>query len=215
MIEFVNSIFTKFAWETGILGSIKQYQDYWFIILILLGILTCFLGFKTYRAFFSLFTFMGIVIVCSHLMRNITDWGTIVTTFSVLGITLAFLSYNWKHLGAIVISILITLGFISMIYLNIVVTIILCVLVSIFTLNFPVISISILTSIFGGIMISEVFGLQNFTMMFLIVYGILIQIATNRDQSVFEKEYPDKVKRFIEKRKKGVDNHVRSIEKRN
>lgn len=202
MIEFINSIFIGFAWDTGILGSIKEYKDYWIFVLILMGILACFFGFKTYRVFFSLFTFMVLAIVSSYFMKSLTDWGTIVTTFAVVGSIMAFLAYRWTYLGALVINVLITLGLVSMASKSIVVTIAMASLVAIVTFYFPVLSVSIFTSIFGAIIIREALKLNYIAVILLFVCGSIIQSLINRNQSIFEKEYPDKLKEFLEKKKK-------------
>lgn len=203
MIEFVNRFFLSFAWETGILGEIRQYYDFKIVILTLLGVLACFLGFKIYRSLFSIFTFMITAMGSICFMKNMTDWGAIVTTFSVIGIGLAFFAFRWTYLGAVIINSLIAMGFLSIISNSIIGMIILCVLISIVTVVFPVISTTILTSAFGGIILGELFNLNKLTIMFLVVGGIIIQKFTNQNQKVFEKEYPDKINDFLEKRRKG------------
>lgn len=203
MIEFVNRFFLSFAWETGILGEIRQYYDFKIVILTLLGVLACFLGFKIYRSLFSIFTFMVTAMGSICFMKNITDWGTIVTTFSVIGIGLAFFAFRWTYLGAVIINSLIVMGFLSMISNSIIGIVISCVLIAIAIVLFPVISTIILTSAFGGTILGEIFNLNKLTIMFLIVAGIIIQKLTNQNQKLFEKEYPDKINDFLEKRRKG------------
>lgn len=214
MLGLINNIFLKFAWETGILGSIREFQNNWVFVLILIGILACFFGYKTYRTFFSLLVFMGIATACSLLMREYTDWGSIVTTFSVIGITLALLAYRWVYLGALVINILITIGLVANVSNSLILGITLSIIVGFITIYFPVISVCALTSIFGGIVITELFNLTNIGMFLLIIGGVIIQNMTNKNQVAFEKPYPDSVMKFYENRKVEGQN-VRSSKKRN
>lgn len=204
MLEYVNSIFVRFAWETGILGSIKEYQEYWIPTLILLGIISCFFGFKTYRFFFPLISFMFIAILSIYFMNEITDWGTVVTTFAVIGSIVAFLSYSWIYLGATVINVLVGLGLMSIISQSLGFAILVFFITTFLTISFPVIVTSILTSSFGGVLLGEIFNINTSIVIIIILLGILFQLVTNKNQEVFEKEYPDKIKYYLGKKRKGA-----------
>lgn len=183
MIELIDNIFIRFAWETGILPSIKEYSDYWILVLIFLSIMTCFFGFKSYRLFFSLITFGLVLMAISYLLKNRTDWGSIVTTFSVLGTILGFLAYRWKYLGLGFMGWLISIGLLSMKLSNPLIVMGLSIISTGLVFLFPVLAMSLLTSIFGSVIIKEIFYLGNSMTLLLIILGLGFQIFTSKNQT--------------------------------
>ncbi len=203
MIELIDNIFIRFAWETGILPSIKEYSDYWILVLIFLSIMTCFFGFKSYRLFFSLITFGLVLMAISYLLKNRTDWGSIVTTFSVLGTILGFLAYRWKYLGLGFMGWLISIGLLSMKLSNPLIVMGLSIISTGLVFLFPVLAMSLLTSIFGSVIIKEIFYLGNSMTLLLIILGLGFQIFTSKNQTLFEKRYAYKIDKLIKEKLEG------------
>ena len=84
MANILSEWFVKFASETGILGEIRRYQEMGSYVLLLLGILGCFLGFWVYRAYVSVFLFFLIAYVSTICLSSRVDWGVVVTCFAVV-----------------------------------------------------------------------------------------------------------------------------------
>lgn len=205
MKDLIKELFFLFSMETGILGIVKENQEFLGSILLIIGTFACFLGFRIYRLIFSILTFMAIAISSIFFMRNFTDWGTITTTFSVLGTVGAFFSYRWHKLGGIIISVLISAA-IGWIYTySILVSILVGILVMILMLFFPVITIYFMTSLWGTLIIKE-FLMMNSTnyrriILSFIIFstGFITQLIINKNQELFDKSYSYRLKNWIEK----------------
>lgn len=205
MKDLIKELFFLFSMETGILGIVKENQEFLGSILLIIGTFACFLGFRIYRLIFSILTFMAIAISSIFFMRNFTDWGTITTTFSVLGTVGAFFSYRWHKLGGIIISVLISAA-IGWIYTySILVSILVGILVMILMFFFPVITIYFMTSLWGTFIIKE-FLMMNSTnyrriILSFIIFstGFITQLIINKNQELFDKSYSYRLKNWIEK----------------
>jgi len=204
MRELVRELFFLFSVETGILGVVKENEK--FIISILMGIavLICFFGFKIYRGLFSALMFMGSTLVIVFFMRGHSDWGTITTVFAVLGTVLAFFSYRWNVLGGYCISISSGVTIAWVYTHSILITIITGILVAVSMRFLPVITLCFMTTIWGVVVIQEfiIFGDKVILISSIIlIVGFSLQLLTNRNQTLFDKPYPDKMKQWMEKKR--------------
>lgn len=73
------------------------------LLILLMGLVACFAGIKFYRIFFSIFVYLFVVFTTTYFIDQLTDWPDLVVLILVLGLCLAFLSYNLRHIGAGVI----------------------------------------------------------------------------------------------------------------
>lgn len=210
MIDLVRITFEYFGTKTGILGELRQYRQLWMALLIVWGIAFCFFGVKSYRMVFSLVTFMMVTLLTCLLMRNVANWGAIVTTFAIIGFVLAFMAFEWIYAGACVVA-----GFIAgltavMFGAGIIVAAIIGVLVLIITCFFPLPGTIVSTAWFGAVVLNES-GVVSWlgtsvSLAVLCVCGLLIQSFLSRRAEEFERKYPEFIRKRIEerKRRKGI-----------
>lgn len=208
MTAIMNMWFEIFASYTGILGEIRQYQNFGIWILLLLGCTICFLGFKIYRGLFSIIIFMLIALGSSMMLEGRMDWGSVVTLFAVGGIALAVLGYGWKRLGGFIVcavsGALMAGTFSTSWWVMGLAALILGVLV----LVFPVITICFTTAVYGSWLFLDVLYLMigkdtgyGIWVVLLAAAGCLLQLYMNRKQKLFSKVCPDRLRYALEKRR--------------
>lgn len=197
-----------FARQTGIEEEILRYENVLDGMILLLGIAACFFGFKIYRQLFAVILFLTAAFLFSYFMKESVDWGAVVTCFSTVGVLLAFLGLFWNRLGGCVICGLI-IGQISWLASQSVLATVVIIFLSVLcVLTFPVISICISTSIWGAMILYNVLPVSGAAGKRILIYavvtfiGIAVQFLVNRQQTLFEKPYPDYVSYKIEQRKR-------------
>lgn len=79
MVGLLSEWFALFAAETGILGEVRQYQDLGKLLLIMLAVLLCFLGIRTYHLAVAVWMYMVVMLLSSFLFRDRMNWGAVVT----------------------------------------------------------------------------------------------------------------------------------------
>lgn len=208
MRELTNELFLRFSLETGILDTVKENIEFLSGVLLILAIITCFFGFYVYRAEFSVLVFIAVTLICCFIMRQRTDWGTITTTFAVLGTALAFFAYRWHRFGGFVICATVAGTAIWIITQSIWIAIIASVLSGIMFLMFPVIMISLMTSLWGMLVIygfrdniSFLQGCGNLIFLLIMVAGFTLQMIITRKQKIFVKSYPRHLEHWIKGRR--------------
>lgn len=200
MAELIRKGYSIFAYVTGISGDLRQYQEYGIWVLWGIGILSCFLGFKVYRFFFSVSIFAFVAIVSCLGLEGHADWGAIVTCFAVLGTIMAFLGYYWYRLGAVVICAMAGGAIFWLFVPSMFFVVIGIALAVIGVLFFPVVSVCLFTSISGGLVLAEL-GI-GWKAMILTVAGFLLQLRISRNQKLFKKACPDRITHWLEKRRR-------------
>lgn len=202
MVDIVIKLFQDFAYETGILGEIRQFEKQGMWCLLFLSVIALVWGFKVYRAFFSVLVFMGLTVAICLILTNKTDWGTIVTTFTVLGTSIALLSYNWNYLGGISISVLITCGITFIFSGSIVVMVLVSILFVVLVVQFPVVTICLTTALWGSLMLTELTMLPDGILFVsgLTLIGFLFQMLVNKKQTLFKKPYPTYITNWLERK---------------
>lgn len=207
MAGIINNGFMFFAYETGIMGEIQRYQYLGLRILLVLGLLACFFGFRAYRGFCSAILFMVVAVVTSILLRGRTDWGSITTCFTVIGVTLAFFAWFWFRLDACVFCALIAACAGWSISQSIWAVILPAAAAFILTLNFPVICLCLFTAGGGVWLLWDIAAeggvrLHPLYLLLGLAVGYGFQILTTRNQTLFKKVRPDRLTHWLEERER-------------
>lgn len=204
MVELIIRLFQKFAYEMGILGEIRLYGQFGTICLTVLAVLALLMGLRVYRAVFSLIVFMAIALASSLLLSGKTGWGEIVTCFAVVGTVLAFLAYKWNYLGGAVVCGMIACGLVWTAGGAIWQAVLCTALAVVLAVFFPVISINLITSLWGSCVLTELLPIPEGIWMVLMIaaFGFAIQMFTSRKQDIFQKKYPAAVTHWMEQRKR-------------
>ena len=171
MEQLVKALFMDFAFETGILGSIKEFANYGSIFLVVLTWLSLFFGIKIYRTVFSILSFIATTLAVCLIMENYATWGAIVTTFSVIGVVTAFIGYKMKIIGASILSSVILVLAISLFYSNIMVLWIIFIVSCLVSFLYPAISISFTSALWSSLMILDM-NIMNGAI-FVVILGIV------------------------------------------
>lgn len=209
MTAVISKWFEIFASETGILGEIRQYQGLGIWVMMLLGFLACFFGFKVYRALFSVSFFLVIALVSSMVLGSRTDWGSVVTFFSVAGITLAVLGYGWHRLGGFLVCAFAGAMMASALSTSVWVILGTAAVLGLLVLVFPVIAICFTTALWGGWLLWDTLSMAavidgwiyGLLLLLLAGAGLVIQLGMNRKQKLFSKVCPDRIRYWMEKRR--------------
>lgn len=212
MVDIISDWFTKFAFETGIIGEIRQYHYLVLWIFLAAGVFACFFGFRVYQVYFSIFIFFVIAYFSSILLRQWFNWGAIVTFFAVIGIAVALLGYRWNRFGGTVICGVFGIWIGQALGLTTALAVVLGFLAAIFVILFPVIAISTISALWGAMMIADTFIritemgstmiLQICGVILLTVAGASVQLLLSRKQTLFEKTSPDRLTHWMENRKR-------------
>ena len=207
MAANVTDWFRFFAYQTGIMDDLGPYRQYGPWALLVIGALALVLGFRTYRAMFSALLFMIIATVTSILLRDRTDWGSVVTCFTVIGVPAAFFAFFWHRLGGSLLCALLAacMGWSARPSIWVA---LLCALAGlIMTLNFPVFTIDLLTAGAGAWLLGDVApGLwpeaEPIYALGALAIGFAFQYLTTLRQKLFKKRRPDRMTRWLEERER-------------
>lgn len=162
------------------------------LITIIFGLLNCFLGFKLYRIFFSTQVFIATILIIIYLLRNVGDWGAVVTAFSILSPIFAFVAFHWKKLGAFIVSGFFLCCFLMTFNMQIEYVLIIGVVYAIISVQMPVETLVVGSALLGSrlvaLSVSDIvnvtFGTTWILMVILFVMGGVIQFLTNRKQNL-------------------------------
>jgi hypothetical protein len=156
---------------------------------ILLCIIISFFGFKLYRVVFSLVMLVLTILVTVLLLEGITEWLYIATTFSILSVVIAFISYFSKKLAAFVLVGLVVFGYGLSLNIGLVYSILLGLLFGVIAFLLPFISIvfttTILGSIEGTILLFNYLNYQTNPILYIIgilIISVIFQVFTNREE---------------------------------
>ena len=194
MEQLVKALFMDFAFETGILGSIKEFANYGSIFLVVLTWLSLFFGIKIYRTVFSILSFIATTLAVCLIMENYATWGAIVTTFSVIGVVTAFIGYKMKIIGASILSSLILVLAISLVYSNILVLWIIFIVSCFAAFLYPAIFISFTSALWSSLMILDM-NIMNGAIFVVIlgIVGFVFQLYIGNNKMSLGIEYRNKL----------------------
>lgn len=180
MIELLSEWFALFAAETGILGEIRQYQELGVLLLGILAFLLCFLGIRSYHFVIAVWMYIVVILLSCFLFRDKMNWGAVVTFFSITGFVMAFLAYQWKLTGAVLTASLIAGVFAFLAGLPLFGVAVCVLLGSMATIRFPGPGVCLATSVFGGVILSELVpvsgGMLIAVYIFFIASGFFLQL---------------------------------------
>ena len=162
-------------------------------------------GFYLYRLYFSAVFFYLFVTLSVFVLAPRTSWQNTVAFFSVVGVMLSFLSYKMTKSGGVILCSVVggMLGY--MIVPSVVSAIIGAVIAGALTIIFPVISICVFMSLFGGMGIGEIADLPVFVTILIVIAGAALQLFLSRNTALFDRKYPDKLRYYLEQRKKNTN----------
>lgn len=194
MEQLVKALFMDFAFETGILGSIKEFANYGSIFLVVLTWLSLFFGIKIYRTVFSILSFIATTLAVCLIMENYATWGAIVTTFSVIGVVTAFIGYKMKIIGASILSSLILVLAIGLVYSNILVLWIIFIVSCFAAFLYPAIFISFTSALWSSLMILDM-NIMNGAIFVVIlgIVGFVFQLYIGNNKMSLGIEYRNKL----------------------
>lgn len=206
MSELIKELFLEFVNTTGLSEEVSPFFSYGGICIMILAIMGCMLGFRTYRMFFSAILFMGTATASFHLMAGTESLRSVATCVAVVGVVLAFFGYRWHRLGGFMICFLIGMGIGWLLYPSLLLAVVCGILAGTLEVFFPVIAISVMTSLWGTCMLAEGFQLSG-ALQVAAVLGIAVlssawQLFLNRKQKLFAKVCPDRVRYWMEQRRK-------------
>lgn len=154
-----------------------------------LCIIISFFGYKLYRIIFSLVMLVLTILVTVLLLEDITQWLYIATTFSILSIVIAFVSYFSKKVAALVLVGLIVFGYVQSFNIGLIYSILIGLIFGVIAFLLPFISIVLITttmgSIEGTILLSNYLNNQMNPTLFIIgilIISVFFQLFTNREE---------------------------------
>lgn len=192
MIDLLSEWFALFAAETGILGEIRQYQELGIFLLGIMAVMLCFLGIRSYHLAVAIWMYMIVILLSSFLLRDRMNWGAVVTFFSITGFVMAFLSYQWNYIGAVLTAGLIAGVFAALAGFSLL-GIILCILLAggVAT-RFPGPGVCLSTAIFGGTVLGEFIPVTGYmavvAYILIIISGLALQIFLAKRGGLLKKE---------------------------
>lgn len=206
MSELVRELFLEFINVTGLSEVVSPDFSLDGICVIILGIVGCVLGFRTYRMFFSAILFMTTAVAAFHFMAGTESLRSVATCVAVGGVVLAICGYYWNRIGGFVICFLIGMGVGWLLYPSYILAVACGILAGTAEVFFPVIAISVMTSLWGACMLAEGFqmsgALQVVAVLGMAVISSAWQLVLNRKQKLFAKVCPDRVRYWMEQRRK-------------
>lgn len=183
MEQLVKALFMDFAFETGILGSIKEFANYGSIFLVVLTWFSLFFGIKIYRTIFSILSFIGTTLIVCLIMESYATWGAIVTTFSVLGVVTAFIGYKMKIIGASILTSIILVLVISLIYSNIFVLWIIFIVSCFISFLYPSVFISFSSALWSSLMILDMNIIKSIILVVILgIVGFAFQLYIGKNK---------------------------------
>lgn len=194
MRELVENSIRWFGLLTGLENVIDQGMPWIIGTLSVVALAACFLGIKIYRVIFSGLLFLGTCIFCCLLWKDSYPWLYVAATFSIVGVSLAFIGFRWKKLGVVLVCALEGCLLAYLAGTPLVVTILFGFLDGLFAFWFPVIGLIVFQTVCGSFLFvtlqEDILWFPNFQIPFLIVSGILTQWLLSEHVKLFDEPYP-------------------------
>ena len=205
MATVFRKIWQYLAGITNIWERFEFLSQYKFGIFMCVFLLALLLGFYLYRLFFSVVFFYLFVTLSVFVLAPRTSWQNTVAFFSVVGVMLSFLSYKMTKSGGVILCSVVggMLGY--MIVPSVIAVIVGVVIAGALTIIFPVISICVFMALFGGMGIGEIANLPVFVTILIVIAGAALQLFLSRNTALFDRKCPDKLRYYLEQRKKNAN----------
>lgn len=143
------------------------------MLFLILGILLVFAGAKVYRLIASFIMFWAVTIALCTVMNGKSDWGTIVTAFTILGCLMGYMAFKWDTADSMILSAMTAAAVVWMCYPLWWVAVISAVGVAAAAAFFPLEG-AILSSVAVGMFLLHETGVRYVVL--LTVCGLLLQI---------------------------------------
>lgn len=199
MRELIENSIRWFGLLTGLEDAINQGMPWVIGALSIIALAACFFGIKIYRIIFSGLLFIGTCVLCCLLWKDRYPWLYVAATFSIVGVTLAFIGFRWKKLGAVLVCALEGCLLAYLVGNPLVVIILFGMLDGLFVFWFPVIGLIVFQSVCGSFLFvtlqENILWFPNFQVPFLIVMGMLLQWFISQRIEIFDEPYPKWMRR--------------------
>ncbi|SCK02515.1 Uncharacterised protein [uncultured Eubacterium sp.] len=199
MRELIENSIRWFGLLTGLEDAINQGMPWIIGALSIIALAACFFGIKIYRIIFSGLLFIGTCVLCCLLWKDRYPWLYVAATFSIVGVTLAFIGFRWKKLGAVLVCALEGCLLAYLVGNPLVVIILFGMLDGLFVFWFPVIGLIVFQSVCGSFLFvtlqENILWFPNFQVPFLIVMGMLLQWFISQRIEIFDEPYPKWMRR--------------------
>ena len=104
MLELIRKGMNLFMEKTGSSDKLYISGNTERMLFLILGILLVFAGAKVYRLIASFIVFWAVTIALCTVMDGKTDWGTIVTAFTILGCLIGYMAFKWDTADSMILS---------------------------------------------------------------------------------------------------------------
>ena len=104
MLELIRKGMNLFMEKTGSADKLYISGNTERMLFLILGILLVFAGAKVYRLIASFIVFWAVTIALCTVMDGKTDWGTIVTAFTILGCLIGYMAFKWDTADSMILS---------------------------------------------------------------------------------------------------------------
>ena len=199
MRELIENSIRWFGLLTGLEDAINQGMPWIIGALSIIALAACFFGIKIYRIIFSGLLFIGTCVLCCLLWKDRYPWLYVAAIFSVVGVTLAFIGFRWKKLGAVLVCALEGCLLAYLVGNPLVVIILFGMIDGLFVFWFPVIGLIVFQSVCGSFLFvtlqENILWFPNFQVPFLIVMGMLLQWFISQRIEIFDEPYPKWMRR--------------------
>lgn len=198
MRELIENSIRWFGLLTGLEDAINQGMPWIIGALSIIALAACFFGIKIYHIIFSGLLFISTCVLCCLLWKDRYPWLYVAATFSIVGVTLAFIGFRWKKLGAVLVCALEGCLLAYLVGNPLVVIILFGMLDGLFVFWFPVIGLIVFQSVCGSFLFvtlqENILWFPNFQVPFLIVMGMLLQWFISQRIEIFDEPYPQWMK---------------------
>ncbi|MGI5849887.1 MAG: hypothetical protein ACOX8Q_07465 [Christensenellales bacterium] len=219
------NIITKFGKEVGIEDTITQAADILFGAVIILAIQSCFFGLKLFRIISGIMAFFLTAIGICALLQPTADMGVIVTTFSLIGLIVAFLAYHWYKLSVFIISALIGYSLTSLFTANILICLGTGIVLGAVSVVFSSTLVTLSTAVWGAVTLGfeglVLLGVNNIAFQviasaILTAAGIMVQHMMSNQPILFKrkKRYTGRHAAKKHHSNRGRDQHIAARESR-
>ena len=173
MLELIRKGMNLFMEKTGSADKLYISGNTERMLFLILGILLVFAGAKVYRLIASFIVFWAVTIALCTVMDGKTDWGTIVTAFTILGCLIGYMAFKWDTADSMILSAMTAAAVVWMCYPLWWVAVISAVGVAVAAAFFPLEG-AILSSVAVGMFLLHETGVRYVVL--LTVCGLLLQI---------------------------------------
>ncbi len=169
------------------LRILPQYYDvynHFYNALVVYGVLVLVIGYAQNQRLTLILTYTLVTLLITYLMRDVLNTGYVVTSFSLVALLAAFITYNKKLLNYSVFIGVLTFYMMRLMGLNHWIGLIVVMLLIPLTFRYlPTITILLISTLFGSIVLAQYLSetyVASFTTFFVIafVFGMVVQVLT-------------------------------------